>query len=149
MQDTEIVNKQYSFLKTIFWANLLLALIAIIALAISKGPVFGDSGVENVYFEQYLILATLIAIPVALKLFHSQLKKIKDMPMDVYCKKYTQAYMIRLLILDMVIILNLVGFYLYESRNLLLLALISTIAIIFCYPDKKIALQDTETDNKV
>ena len=129
-------EKAYRLLKQIFVINLTLLVAATGYLMYIKGPVWGDGVEPNVIFERYAIILTLAAIPLALKLFHTKIKKYESLTDELFTAKYKLHYIIRLAILDFVVIFNLVGFYLFESQNLILMALIGLFSVLFCYPNK-------------
>lgn len=101
-----------------------------------KGPVWGEDIEPNVILERYAIIVTMICIPLALKLFHSKTKKLEKLSKDTILKKYSEQYILRLVILNIAAAFNIVGFYLYESQNFILMAIISIFSIVFCYPSK-------------
>lgn len=129
-------KKLQTHLKKLFWINILSIIIATIALMYIIGPFWGESVVQNVVFERYAIIISLICIPLGLKFFHTQVKKAENEERSIYLKKYKNAYYLRFAIMNIAIIFNLVGFYLFESQNLILMALICTFALFFCYTGK-------------
>lgn len=125
-------------LKLTFWLNIAILIIATIILMYINGPAWGEGVEPNVTFERYAIIVSLICIPLALKLFHSQVKKSRGLEENKYLEKYRNYYFLRLSIIDIAAIFNLVGFYLFESQNLVLMAVICIFALFFCYPGKDI-----------
>jgi nicotinamide riboside transporter PnuC len=65
---------------------------------------------------------------------------------DKFIKKYTIAYYLRLITFDIVAILNLTGFELYNSHNTMYLTIMIIFALFFCYPNKQ-ALQNEKSKN--
>lgn len=122
-------------LSLIFWVNIILFTAAFLIVLYIKGLINLGNGV-NVAFEQYSIIFTIIGIPGALKLFHSIYKKAESSESEIFLKKYFNAYMLRLLILDTVIILNIAGIYSLNSQNALYMTIITIFALVFCYPSK-------------
>lgn len=145
-------NKQiklHSNLKKLFWINTLTIIALTIALMYIVGPFWGEGMDQHIVFERYAIIITLISIPLALKLFHSQTKKAEIEEEDIYLKKYKTAYYLRFAIINAAIIFNLVGFYLFESQNLILMAVICIFALFFCYPPKdSIKIKEEEIENE-
>lgn len=129
-------SKLHSNLKKVFWINTLTLIAAAIALMYIVGPFWGEGVEQHVVFERYAIIVSLICIPLALKLFHSRVKAAETMEQDIYLKKYTEAYYLRFAIIDAAVIFNLVGFFLFESQNLILMAVICIFALFFCFPSK-------------
>ena len=136
---TDNYKKLRNKLLAIFWINMALSVAALVILVYIKGLLNLHNG-GNVLFEQYSIIICIVAIPGALKLFHSQYKKIELLEDDVFLKKYFNSYMLRLLILDAVIILNLAGIYSFNSLNAIYMTLIIIFALAFCYPGKNTIL---------
>lgn len=127
--------KIHNILKALFIINLVLFLIVEVVLMFAKGPIWNEFE-TNVIFERYAIIVTLAAIPSVLKLYQSRLEKYKSLNIEHFGKKYITLYILRLLILDAVVVMNLIGFYLYESENFIIMALITTVAFLFCLPNK-------------
>ncbi len=130
---TDEYKKLRKKLLAIFWTNMILSVAALLILIYIKGILNLHNG-GNVLFEQYSIIFSIIAIPGALKLFHSQSKKIELLEGEIFLKKYFNSYILRLLILDAVIILNLAGIYSFNSLNAVYMTLIIIFALAFCYP---------------
>lgn len=132
----EIQNILAKRLKFFFWIEIILLLGILLFLIYLKGPYWGDKIEQNVVFERYAIITTLICIPLALKLFHSKVKKAEKLSYEQYLGIYKKQYLIRFLILDFACLLNLIGFYYLESQNLILMSIIAVCATFFCYPGK-------------
>ena len=127
----------YKRLLLFFWINLIVVAGISLYLLYLKGFGFDMGAGSSVLFEQYSIIITLACIPLSLKLFHSQYKKIQQLDAEVFIKKYAIAYILRMIVLDIVIAVNVVGIYLYDSRNAIFMTLITIFALFFCFPDKK------------
>lgn len=148
------MKKQYlkihNKLKLLFFLNLVLFLIVEVWLMFAKGPIWNELE-TNVVLERYAIIITLATIPAILKFYQLRLEKYKLLDSKHFCKKYITLYILRLFVLDAVVIFNLIGFYLYESENFIIMALIGTVAFLFCFPykdvypkEKDIELNDNE-----
>ena len=134
-------------LKIFFWIQVVVLLGIVLFLVYLKGPYWGDRIEQNVVFERYAIVITLICIPLSLKLFYSRVKKAEDLAYDKYLKIYSNQYFIRFLIIDFAALLNLIGFYYLESQNLILMSIIAVCATFFCYPSKNTIMNpDTDED---
>lgn len=120
-------------LKIVFIASILLsiAIFLFVYFAVNK---YTDSGV-NVILERYAIAITLIGIPVALKLFHSQVSKL-DKNNQQYLKKYQIQYALRLFILEGVYLFNLISFYITGGKNFIFMIIITIFALFLCAPQK-------------
>jgi len=140
-------DKLYFYLKLFFWCNIILFVLVFLFILRIKGPDFGTDTDSSVIFERYAIILTLIAIPGALKLFSVLINKKKDTSPDQFLKRYLQLYMFRTGVLDLVVIVNLVGFYIYESVNFVYLISIAILAICFSFPVKFTLSQDKNTED--
>ena len=91
-------------------------------------------------------------IPVALKAFHSRYQNILGLDMPLFLKKVKEYYIYRLLILDIVIITNLICFYLIGALNFLYMAVIVAVIFVFCYPTEAtvdpIVEEEIKSDNE-
>lgn len=128
----------YKKLRIIFWVDIIILVSIIGYLMYIKGPVWGEDIETNIILERYAIIVTMVCIPLALKLFHSKTKKLEKLPKDKILNKYSEQYILRLVILNIAVAFNIVGFYLYESQNFILMAIISIFSILFCYPSKDV-----------
>lgn len=143
-------RRLYRSLILLFWVNMVLLLGVFSFLLLSKDLV-GSSIVPNVVFEQYSIIISLACIPISLKLFHSQYKKIAVLEQNKFLDKYFIVYILRLFILDAAAILNLAGLYLFDSKNAMYMTIIIIFALFFCYPNRKSLSENREeaSDNDI
>lgn len=123
-------------LTVLFWVNLSVLVAILLFILHAKGPDFASEPTTNVSFERYAIILTLACIPVTLKLFHTNQQKIKLLDQDKYLKKYSKIYLLRIVVFDLVAVLNLIGFEMYNSQNTMYLTIIIIFALFFCYPGK-------------
>lgn len=121
-------------------------MLVLLALLQMKGPDFGMDTQSGVIFERYAIILTLVAIPGALKLYPVLLNKKKDISAEQFLKRYFRIYMLRAGILDLAVVMNLIGFYIYESVNFVYLVCITILAICFSFPVKFSVSQDKNAD---
>lgn len=140
------IKKSYTLQIIVFWVNIILLVIALLFVLQAKGPDFASFPTTNIAFERYAIILTLAIIPISLKLFHSYHQKIKSLSHDKFIKNYTIAYYLRLITFDIVAILNLTGFQLYNSHNTMYLTIMIIFALFFCYPNRQ-ALQNEKSEN--
>ena len=90
------------------------------------------------YFETICILITALCVPLALKLFSLVLKKkIDHLSIIIALKRYVLFSIVRLVLLEVVIILNILCFYLTLSNTGNLCMLIGLTAALFCLPGEK------------
>lgn len=121
-------------------------MLVLLALLQMKGPDFGMDTQSGIIFERYAIILTLVAIPGALKLYPVLLNKKKDISPEQFLKRYFRIYMLRAGILDLAVVMNLIGFYIYESVNFVYLVCITILAICFSFPVKFSVSQDKNAD---
>lgn len=117
-----------------FWTSIIvLAILFLLVIfkLISFGPIFA----KTVTVEMYAIVLTLIAIPLALKLFADKIKKIpKGTDKDKVVQTYKNAYLLRLYIINAVVLGNIVLFALSGNNNFMWLTVVSFIVYMFCKP---------------
>lgn len=135
----------------IFWSNILLSISFILFTFLEKGINERSLTEQDLRWERFAIIFTIIIIPLSLKSFHKQLKKIVDEELPVFLKKVKEYYLYRILLIDIVIIGNLIGYYKVGAMNFLYMAIISTIVFVFCYPTEAIVdpvvKTNVESDN--
>ena len=90
----------------------------------------------SVVLERYAILITLAAIPLSLKVFHSQMEKLKKNNPEDYLKKYQMYYLMRLGILECVYLFNLASLYITGAKNFILIIIVIIFALCLCAPKK-------------
>jgi len=142
------IKKTYTSQIIFFWLNIALLVAALLFVMHAKGPDFASSPTSNASFERYAIIITLAVIPICLKLFHSHHQKIKTLDHNIFLKKYTLAYYLRIIVFDLTAILNLAGFQLYNSQNTMYLTIMIIFALFFCYPNKKALLNESENESE-
>lgn len=90
------------------------------------------------YFETIGILLTAICVPLSLKLFTLVLKKkIDHLTITLALKRYVQLYNIRLGMLEVVVLLNILCYYLAVSNTGNFCMLMGLTASLFCLPSEK------------
>lgn len=142
-------RKLYKTLMLLFWANILLLLTVLTFILFSNGLTFGTATNTNVVFEQYTILISLASIPIALKLFHTQYRRIAELEHKKFLKKYLPAYILRMFVLDAAAILNIAGLYLFNSKNSVYMTIIIIFALFFCYPNRKTLEEANDTTSEI
>ena len=111
-------------------------------IVLLKAIGFGTPVSVTVTAEMYAIAVTLIAIPVALRLFAEKVRKIpKGTGKDRAMKRYKDAWLLRLYIVNAVTAGNIFLYALSQSKNFIWLAVISFIVYMFCKP----SYQELET----
>ncbi len=139
-------DKLYFYLKLFFWSNVIILIGVLLFLLQIKGPDFGEHIEGNVVLERYAIILTLVAIPGALKLFSVLINKKKEQSSDQFLTDYLKIYMLRAAILDIVVIVNLIGFYIYEASNFVYLTIVTLFAICFSFPGRSAMYKDEKEE---
>lgn len=98
--------------------------------------------VNNFMFSYCLefsgIILTAALVPVSLKLFHwTLLKKIDKLPFEKALLLYGRMSIIRLSLLALVVIFNLISYYLIMSTTFMLCVCIGLLASFFCIPSER------------
>ncbi len=121
----------------LFWA------IPVLIIAAGEFELFPvgalvDYGRAGYFLETLGIVTVAACVPLSLKLFSWMLvKKIDTMTFPVALKRYAQCSMLRLLILEVAILLNLTAYYTTLHSTGALCALIGLTASLFCMPSEK------------
>ena len=112
----------------------------------------------GVIAERYAIGLTLIAIPVALKMFADMIKKESaDKSQERAIKVYTKAYLIRQTIINVMAIANMLMYAMSHNMNFLWLTVVLFVVFIFCKPSyvelesltkSKDNIEEEEEDNE-
>lgn len=104
---------------------------------------FADNVRLTSIFETIAILITASCIPLSLKLLSLVLaKKIGQLALDDALKCYLLWSIFRLGLLEVVVLLNLISYYLTLSKTGALCALIALTASLFCLPSEKRLRED-------
>lgn len=113
----------------------IIVLAILFLLVIFKLISFETTISETVTVEMYAIALTLIAIPVALKLFADKIKK-KPRGTDKIkiVQTYKSAFLLRLYVINTVVLGNIVLFAVSGNNNFMWLTVISFIVYMFCKP---------------
>ena len=129
-EQKKIKNK----LTIIFWLNITI-FIGITLFLVTQVGITGKSVTkEDFMWERFAIILTVAIIPLALKIFHTKHKTILKEELHVFLKKLQSIFYLRIAALDIVIILNFIGFYFIGALNFIYLAAITIFAFLMCYP---------------
>ena len=134
-------------LQLIFWIPIVLSSIIIILGEldiIPNGLLANDKQVEFVIMSMMEIL-TIIAIPVALKLF--KFKAIADKLASDTLLHFERWGIVRLCLLNVPMVSNLVCYYLFVSAGFGYLAIILFLSLFFVYPSLSRCYNETDGHN--
>lgn len=134
-------------LQLIFWIPIVLSAIIIVSGEldiIPNGILANDKQVEFVIMSMMEIL-TIIAIPVALKLF--KFKAIANKLASATLLHFERWGIVRLSLLNVPMVINLVCYYLFVGAGFGYLAIILFLSLFFVYPSLSRCNNETDGHN--
>lgn len=134
-------------LQHIFWIPIVLSSIIIVSGEldiIPNGILANDKQVEFVIMSMMEIL-TIIAIPVALKLF--KFKAIANKLASDTLLHFERWGIVRLCLLNVPMVINLVCYYLFVGAGFGYLAIILFLSLFFVYPSLSRCYNETDGHN--
>ena len=134
-------------LQLIFWIPIVLSAIIIVSGEldiIPNGILANDKQVEFVIMSMMEIL-TIIAIPVALKLF--KFKAIANKLASDTLLHFERWGIVRLCLLNVTMVINLVCYYLFVGAGFGYLAIILFLSLFFVYPSLSRCYNETDGHN--
>lgn len=134
-------------LQLIFWIPIVLSAIIIVSGEldiIPNGILANDKQVEFVIMSMMEIL-TIIAIPVALKLF--KFKAIANKLASDTLLHFERWGIVRLCLLNVPMVINLVCYYLFVDAGFGYLAIILFLSLFFVYPSLSRCYNETDGHN--
>lgn len=134
-------------LQLIFWIPIILSAIIIVSGEldiIPNGILANDKQVEFVIMSMMEIL-TIIAIPVALKLF--KFKAIANKLASDTLLHFERWGIVRLCLLNVPMVINLVCYYLFVGAGFGYLAIILFLSLFFVYPSLSRCNNETDGHN--
>ena len=125
---------------TIAYYLIYLAAIAVAAigyLLFRSGLVIDSKSQAGIVISSVLILFIICSIPPSLAIFNRKTKQWAELEdASEKLKEYTKASIIRLAIVGSNFLLGILFFFLLNSQNMIILAGIAAIALLFCKPAK-------------
>lgn len=113
----------------------IIVLAVLLALVFTNNISFLVDESVGVIAERYSIGLTLIAIPVALKLFANMIKKDSGDRSEAYAiKTYTKAFLLRQTIINVMAIVNIVMYAMSHNMNFVWLTVVLLVSLVFCKP---------------
>ena len=133
-------------LQLIFWIPIVLSAIIIVSgeLDIIPNGILANDKVEFVIMSMMEIL-TIIAIPVALKLF--KFKAIANKLASDTLLHFERWGIVRLCLLNVPMVINLVCYYLFVGAGFGYLAIILFLSLFFVYPSLSRCYNETDGHN--
>lgn len=111
-------------------------------------PFFEDIYPNNVTIERYAIVIAILAIPISLKFFATQLKKLpRPLEIATAAKKYKKASFLRIYTLSVVMVMQITLFTLFRNMNFFWITVVLLVVIfLFCMPSYSELEALTETN---
>lgn len=138
----------YRRLQITFWSAIV---ISVIILALGETDIIPNGILVGEYQADFVIMSvmeliTIVAIPVALKLF--KFKSIASRLISEDSLKALNCWgQVRLLLLSVPMIVNLVCYYLFVKVGFSYLAIILFLSLFFVYPSLSRCYNETDSSN--
>lgn len=138
-------NKRAIFAFATLWV-LVILLVGLFELELlPTGLLVGE--VRIIYYLQTIgILLALGLIPGALKLFHVQLRKIRQLPPQQAVRSYLSFYVLRIAALGVPALFNLILYYYSLDTASAFVTLITMMATVFCLPGEARMREELQFD---
>ena len=134
-------------LQLIFWIPIVLSAIIIVSgeLDIIPNGILANDKQEEFVIMSMMEILTIIAIPVALKLF--KFKAIANKLASDTLLHFERWGIIRLCLLNVPMVINLVCYYLFVGAGFGYLAIILFLSLFFVYPSLSRCYNETDGHN--
>ncbi len=117
-----------------FWVSIIV-LGALFLLVLTRQINFADYLNVGVVAERYSIGLTLVAIPIALKLFADTIKKhFNNSTPELAIKVYSKSSLLRLYIINTMALVNIILLAMSNNSNFIWLTVVLFVVYIFCKP---------------
>ena len=141
----KLIQKQ---LTIVYWVFIIIPVVFAILMdtgQIETGILINtdQGGTQEFVLQIVAILYTLLAIPTALKLF--KIPGVARRLQHATPAEYRQLAILRLVCLELALIINFTGYYLYANSSFFHLGLIVLLAFVFVYPSMNRCLYETES----
>ncbi len=128
-------TKAIKHIRTIFVALVTTIIIAAMLFSHYLPALSNNINGNTRYLMELISVASVIfVIPIAIKAFDSQLHKVKKR--ENIIKRYSLLSIIRLTALATTIIINIAFYYIMQNISPLYCALMSGVAMLYCFPTK-------------
>ena len=136
MNETEnIFDRTIKKLKQQYWISIAVLTVYFLLILFDLTHHFFEKVEISVVLERYVIVISIIAIPVALKLFADTIKRAPPTSnIDLVIKKYIKASNIRLYTINAVTLMNIILYSLSRNMNFFWITIVFFIVYIFCKP---------------
>lgn len=135
MKEENKLERLITVLRRHYYGNIITLALLLLLMLFRFIPTFRESELIGVTLERYTIMISIIAIPLALKLFAQKLKKVhRPAETAVALRKYKNASFLRLYIISAVTLLNILLFGFSHNSNFMWITVILFIIFLYCKP---------------
>ncbi|MDR2815808.1 MAG: hypothetical protein LBB62_03795 [Proteiniphilum sp.] len=127
--------KAIKLLKRHYYGNIALLAVVFLLILFRVIPLFTDGQAINVTAERYVIMISIIAIPVSLRFFARRLKK-SPRPLETPAAThiYISASFLRLYTISGVTLMHIILFGIFRNMNFFWFTVVLFIVFLFCKP---------------
>lgn len=131
------MDKAVGLLKGHYYGNIILLAVIFLLAIFSVIPLLTAEQVINITIERYAIMITIILIPVSLKFFAHQLKKIpRPSEVVIATEKYKKASFLRLYTISAVTLMHIILFSISRNMNFFWFTVVLFIVFLYCKPSR-------------
>jgi len=132
MNESTVIDRTLRLLKRHYYGNIIFLAVLFLAALLRMLTISEAAVLVSVTVERYALMITIIAIPVALKLFADRLKKIpRPSGPETALPMYKKISYLRLYTISCVTLMNIVLFTFSRNPNFMWLTVV--LFIIFCF----------------
>jgi len=135
MSIEEKMNKAVALLKRHYYGHLFFLALLFLLILFRYIPHLSDTLLISITLERYVIMISIIAIPLSLKHFADRLKKLpRPLDTDVAVRKYQYATYLRLYSISAVTFMHILLFGFSRNTNFLWFTVVLLIVFLYCKP---------------
>lgn len=125
-------------LKTHYFLNIIFLVAFFLLTLFNLTPFFTNQFPVSITLERYVIIITMLVIPLSLKYFSQRLKKIqRPAETNEAIQKYKSAFSFRLYSLSILTLLHIVLFSISRNTNFLWFTVVLFIVFLYCKPSQE------------
>ena len=137
MKESDTIEKAIKLLKGHYYGNILLLAVIFLLFIFKLIPHFWEGMEINVTAERYAIVISIITIPLSLKYFADQLKKIpRPSEVPIATEKYKKASSLRLYSISAITLMHIILFGISRNMNFFWFTVVLFIVFLYCRPSK-------------
>ena len=135
MRIEEKMNKAVALLKRHYYGHFIFLALLFLLVLFRVVPLLSDTPLINITLERYVIMISIIAIPLSLKHFADRLKKLpRPLDSDVAVRRYQNVFYLRLYTISAVTFMHILLFGFSRNTNYLWFAVVLLIVFLYCKP---------------